>query len=203
MRAIDRRCRVAVLLSGRGRGSNLRALVAASRATEFSASIDLVVGTSDSDGCRFARAEGIETVVIPYGNGSGVGKIDAVFEDELDRLLRSRSIALVCLAGFMRILSSAFVDKWRDCILNIHPSLLPRLRGLDTHRRALAAGHVEHGCSVHIVTQGLDMGRVLASSPLTIKSNDKPESLAMRVLELEHRLYPRVLDRYARDIVLS
>ncbi len=201
MRAIDRRCRVAVLLSGRGRGSNLRALVAASRATEFSASIDLVVGTSDSDGCRFARAEGIETVVIPYGRGGG--KFDATFENELDGLLRSRSIALICLAGFMRILSGSFVDKWRDCILNIHPSLLPRLRGLDTHRRALAAGHVEHGCSVHIVTQGLDMGRVLDRSPLQIKSDDRPDSLAARVLELEHRLYPRVLDSYARGIVAS
>ncbi len=186
-----RKCRVAVLISGRG--SNLRALLKAAQADDFSATIDLVVSERDSDGCVFARDAGIETRVID-------DKIN--FETKLHEWLSSRSIELVCLAGFMPILSPSFVGVWRARILNIHPSLLPKLRGLDTHKRALAEGHKEHGCSVHIVTEKIDEGEVLEQARLTIKAGDSHEDLAARVLKLEHKIYPQALDKYARKIAL-
>ena len=190
-----RKCRVAVLISGRG--SNLRALLQAARADDFPATIDLVVGERESDGCVFAREAGIETCIIE----TCIIHDKINFETKLHELLRARSIELICLAGFMRILSPSFVDAWRARILNIHPSLLPKLRGLDTHKRALAQGHKEHGCSVHIVTAKLDQGKVLKQARLTIEAGEKPESLAARVLKLEHGLYPQVLDSYAKAIV--
>ncbi len=190
-----RKCRVAVLVSGRG--SNLRALLEATRADDFPATIDLVVSDRESDGCVFAREVDIETCVI---------KIRATndkknFETKLDKLLRSRSIELVCLAGFMPILSPSFVDAWRARILNIHPSLLPKLRGLNTHKRAIEEGHTEHGCSVHIVTEKIDEGEILKQASLTIEAGESPEGLAERVLKLEHELYSQVLDSYARKII--
>ena len=195
-----RKCRVAVLISGRG--SNLRALLEAARADDFPATIDLVVGERESDGCVFAREAGIETCIIETRIIESCVTFDKInFETKLHELLRARSIELICLAGFMHILSPSFVDAWRARILNIHPSLLPKLRGLDTHKRALAQGHKEHGCSVHIVTALLDQGKVLQQARLTIEAGEKPESLAARVLKLEHGLYPQVLDSYAKAIV--
>ena len=185
--------KAAVLISGRG--SNLDALIRASRKPKFPFSIALVVAEREAEGCRIAQKAGIPTEVVDYGE-QGKEK----FERAIDRMLGERAVEIVCLAGFMRLLSPWFVGRWRRRILNIHPSLLPRLRGLETHRRALAEGHRQHGCSVHIVTEELDAGEILGQERLSVKEDDSPESLAKRVLALEHRLYPRVLADYARSL---
>ena len=195
--------RVAVLISGRG--SNLEALIRAAEKPAFSKpefpkpalpfSIVLVVADREAKGCLIAQKAGIPTEVVAYEKQGR-----AKFEQAIDCMLVERDVEIVCLAGFKRMLSKWFVGRWQRRILNIHPSLLPRLRGLDTHRRALAEGHRQHGCSVHIVTEELDAGEVLGQEGLDIEEGDSPESLAERVLVLEHRLYPRVLGEYARSL---
>ena len=176
-----------------GRGSNLEALIRAAQKPKFPCSIVLVLADCAAGGCEIAKKAGIPTEVVDY---DALGKEQ--FEQVVDRMLGERDVEIVCLAGFMRLLSGGFVARWRGCILNIHPSLLPRLRGLSTHRRALEGGYREHGCSVHVVTEELDGGEVLGQERLDISESDSPESLAERVLVLEHRLYPRVLAEYAR-----
>ena len=185
--------KAAVLISGRG--SNLDALIRAARAPSFPFSFALVAADREAQGCHIARKAGIPTEVLDYEELGGEN-----FERSIDRMLAERSVEIVCLAGFMRLLSPWFVGRWQRRILNIHPSLLPRLRGLATHRRALAEGHRQHGCSVHIVTEELDAGEVLGQERLSVKQDDTPESLKNRVLALEHRLYPRVLADYARSL---
>ena len=122
----------------------------------------------------------------------------AAFEAALDEALRRRGVELICLAGFMRILSADFVARWRGRALNIHPSLLPAYKGLDTHARALADGAREHGCTVHWVTAELDAGEIVAQARVSVLPGDTPETLAARVLDEEHRLYPRALRDVAR-----
>ncbi len=154
----------------------------------------LVLADREAEGCLIAKKAGIPTELVSY---DALGKEQA--EQAIDRLLSERDVAMVCLAGFMRLLSSWFVGRWRGRLLNIHPSLLPSLRGLATHRRALEGGYRQHGCSVHLVTEELDAGEILGQERLDIKEGDSPESLAERVLKLEHRLYPRVLADYVRE----
>ncbi len=176
-----------------GRGSNLEALIRAAQKPKFPCSIVLVLADRAAEGCLIAKKAGIPSEVVDY---DALGKEQA--EQVIDRMLGERDVEIVCLAGFMRLLSKWFVARWRDRVLNIHPSLLPRLRGLATHRRALEGGHRQHGCSVHVVTEELDGGEVLGQERLDINESDSPESLAARVLMLEHRLYPRVLAEYVR-----
>ncbi len=127
----------------------------------------------------------------PYGEDR------AAFESALDAALAEAAPDILCLAGFMRVLTPGFVRRWQGRMLNIHPSLLPKYRGLHTHARALAAGDAEHGCTVHEVTAELDDGPILGQARLPVLPGDTPESLAARVLVLEHRLYPLVLRRFA------
>ncbi len=142
-------------------------------------------------GLDWARAAGIPTWAW---DSKGVDK------EEFDRLLSAaldeHRVGTIALAGFMRILSPWFIEKWRDRVLNIHPSLLPKYQGLDTHKRALRAGDKVHGCSVHIVTEELDAGEVLGSAEVPVEAGDTAESLERRVLEAEHKLYPRVLREF-------
>jgi len=128
------------------------------------------------------------------------GMAREAFDDLLDSVLRDHDVELIALAGYMRLLSNAFVDKWEGRILNVHPSLLPEHKGLDTHRRALVAGDEHAGCSVHLVTSELDSGPVIAQAKVRILPRDDPDSLAARVLEEEHLLYPIALEEYARAI---
>lgn len=185
--------RVAVLISGRG--SNLRALLEA-RQDDYE--IALVVSNRPGvGGLEIARAAGVESLVIGHKD---YGKDREAFERAVDAALRERDIEIVALAGFMRVLTPYFVQAWQGRLLNIHPSLLPKYPGVNTHARALAAGDAMHGCTVHMVTEEVDAGEILGQARLAILPDDTPESLAARVLELEHALFPPSLARLARSL---
>lgn len=189
-----RRARLAILISGRGR--NMEALADAAADPAYPAEAALVVSNRpDAPGLGRAADRGIETAIVPSR-----GRSRAAFEAELDRLLRDRAIDLVALAGFMRVLTPAFVAGWQERMLNIHPSLLPAYPGLDTHARALAAGDREAGATVHLVTAELDSGPILAQARVPVLAGDTPETLAARVLEAECRLYPAALADRARAL---
>jgi phosphoribosylglycinamide formyltransferase-1 len=176
--------RVAVLISGRG--SNLGALIAAQDA---SYKIILVISNVEgAGGLEKAHAAGIATEVVPHA-----GKSREAFDAELDTALRDAGAELVVLAGFMRILSDSFVRGWEGRLINIHPSLLPAYRGTKVHERVIAAGERESGASVHFVVPELDAGPVIAQTKVPVLPNDTPESLAARILAIEHTLYPDAL----------
>jgi formyltetrahydrofolate-dependent phosphoribosylglycinamide formyltransferase len=186
--------RVAVLLSGRG--SNMQALVDYGRVAEPAYEIVLAASNvPEARGLVLARRFGIKTWAHSHK-----GLERAEFDRMLDAELRRHDIELIALAGYMRILSPEFIGQWQGRILNIHPSLLPAFPGLDTHRRALLAGEEYGGCSVHVVTEALDAGPVIAQTPVRILPRDTPETLAERVLAEEHALYPAALDAYARAL---
>lgn len=185
--ATEQRVRTAILISGRG--SNMSALIDAARAADYPAEIVGVLSNSaDAAGLAFAEEQGIPTAIVSHR-----GKDRVLFELEVDAVLRGWRTDLVCLAGFMRVLTPDFVKRWNGRILNIHPSLLPAYRGLNTHERALADGVREHGCTVHYVTPGLDEGPPILQARVPVRPGDTAESLAARVLSEEHRLYPRAL----------
>lgn len=185
------RKRVAVLISGRG--SNLQALL---DAEQDAYEIALVVSNVPSAaGLDRARAAGVEAIALdhkPYGPNR------EAFERDLDALLVQRNIEIVALAGFMRVLTPFFVRAWAGRLVNIHPSLLPKFPGVKTHQRALDAGESEHGCTVHMVIEEVDSGEILGQARMPILPGDTPETLADRVLTLEHDLYPRCLAQLAR-----
>ncbi len=188
--------RTAVLISGSG--SNLQALIDACEAGRCAAEMALVVSNrADAFGLERARRHGIAAEVVDH---RGFASREA-FEAALDAVLRQAGIELVCLAGFMRVLTSGFVEAWRDRLLNIHPSLLPAFPGLDTHARALRAGSRVHGCTVHLVRPTLDDGPILVQGVVPVLADDAVASLAARVLEVEHRCYPLALDLVARGAV--
>ena len=175
--------RVAVLISGRG--SNMRALV------EGADGYDVVLVASnkpEAPGLNWARDR-----MIPTWTWDSRGKERSLWEAALDQSLTDHRVGTIALAGFMRILSPQFISRWSGRILNIHPSLLPKYRGLDTHGRAIEAGDPVSGCSVHVVTEELDAGDVIAQAEVEIRPGDTPETLEARVLEAEHRLYPKAL----------
>ena len=182
------RRRTAVLISGRG--SNMRALAAAARGSRYPAEIVLVVSNRpDAAGLAIAREAGLAAVAIDPRSFAGRPGFDA----ELDRTLANHGVELVACAGFMRILTAEFLHAWEGRIINIHPSLLPLYKGLDTHGRALAEGLRVHGCTVHFVTPELDSGPIIAQAAVPVLSDDSAETLAARVLAAEHKLYPMAL----------
>ena len=184
--------RVAILISGGG--SNMVAL-ARSMTGDHPARPCLVLSNrADAGGLAKAAAMGIDTAVVDHKPFSGDR---GAFEDALHARIAEATPDILCLAGFMRILTEGFVRRWQGRFLNIHPSLLPKYRGLDTHARALAAGDTHHGCTVHEVTPELDDGPILGQARLAVAQGEPPESLAARVLKLEHQLYPAVLRRFA------
>ena len=181
--------RVAILISGRG--SNMTALIEAAKACDYPAEIVLVVSNRpDAPGLARARAAGVATAVVDHAD---FGDQREAFERALDDELRKNRIDLVCLAGFMRLLTPWFVTRWSGRMLNIHPSLLPQFKGLHTHRRALEAGVKRHGATVHFVVPEMDSGPIVAQNSVAVREGDTEATLAARVLELEHQIYPRAL----------
>lgn len=181
--------RVAVLISGRG--SNMVALIEAAKAADYPAAIVLVLSNNPgAAGLAYARQAGIATATVdhrPFKDDR------AAFEQALDAQLQTHQIDLICLAGFMRLLTPDFVRRWSGRMLNIHPALLPQFKGLHTHRRALEAGVREHGATVHFVVPEMDSGPIVLQASVSVRDGDSEESLAERVLEVEHRIYPQAL----------
>lgn len=181
--------RVAILISGRG--SNMTALIEAARAQDYPAEIVLVMSNiAGAGGLAKAAASGIATATVeskPYG------KDREAFERALNDILVAHQIDLVCLAGFLRLLTPWFVKQWDGRMLNIHPALLPSYRGLHTHERALADGVKIHGATVHFVVPEVDSGPIVVQGAVAVSDNDNPDTLAARVLGIEHRIYPEAL----------
>jgi phosphoribosylglycinamide formyltransferase-1 len=183
------RKRVAILISGRG--SNMVALIEAAREPDYPAEIVVVISNDPAaDGLKRAAAAGIRTAVVDH---KSFGKDREAFERALHAKLQADDIEIVCLAGFMRLLTPWFVRQWEGRLLNIHPALLPDFKGLDTHARALAAGARQHGATVHFVVPEMDAGPIVAQAAVPVLADDTEASLAARVLAVEHRIYPQAL----------
>ena len=187
------RKRVAVLISGRG--SNMAALIEAAKDKSYPAEIALVLSNRpDAGGLDTARANGIATEVVDH---TTYGKNRAAFEAALQAALVKHRIEIVCLAGFMRLLTAGFVNQWPERMINIHPALLPAFKGLDTHQRALDAGAKVHGATVHFVVPEMDAGPIIVQGAVAVRNDDTEETLARRVLAVEHRIYPLALKQLA------
>ncbi len=188
------RKRVAILISGRG--SNMSALIRAAQRPDYPAEIVLVVSSrADAGGLARAAEAGIATAIV----SSRDNKERAEFEAKIDEHLKAAGADIVCLAGFMRLLSEEFVERWRDRLINIHPSILPSFQGLNTHERAIAAGVKMHGCTVHFVRPAMDAGPIIAQAAVPVLATDTPDDLAARVLGAEHRIYPAALALVAAE----
>jgi phosphoribosylglycinamide formyltransferase-1 len=181
-----------VLISGRG--SNMRSIVDAQTGLDVKA---VISNRPEAKGLEWARAQGLPAVALDHRSHASREAFDEVLAGEIAR----HSPDLILLAGFMRILTPAFIARFPRRILNIHPSLLPSFPGLHTHRRALAAGVKLHGCTVHVVTPELDNGPVVAQAAVPVMPGDTEEALAARVLEAEHRVYPQVVRWFLEDRV--
>jgi formyltetrahydrofolate-dependent phosphoribosylglycinamide formyltransferase len=193
---MSRRVRTAVLISGRG--SNMEALIEAARDPAYPAEIVLVASNRpDAGGLAKAKAAGIATGFVDHRTFKGDRE---AHEKALDALLRLHGVELIALAGYMRILTPWFVGAWAGRMVNIHPSLLPHFTGVDTHARALAAGHERHGATVHWVIEDLDAGPTIGQAEVPVLPGDTPETLAARVLTVEHKLYPECLAKAAQSI---
>ncbi len=184
--------RVAILISGGG--SNMVSLVDSMTGDHPARPCLVLSNDAQAGGLQKARDRGIETAVVDHRPFKGDR---AAFEAELLKPLEAAQPDIVCLAGFMRVLTGDFVSRFQGRMLNIHPSLLPKYKGLHTHARAIEAGDAEHGCTVHEVTAALDDGPILGQARVAIEPEDTPDSLAAKVLVYEHQLYPSVLRRYA------
>ena len=188
--------RVAILISGGG--SNMVRLLEDMAEPGHAAKPVLVLANDPAaGGLAKAEAQGIATSVVDHRDFKGDR---AGFEAAIDKVLREAEVDIVCLAGFMRILGAEFVGGWEGHMLNIHPSLLPKYKGLHTHQRALDVGDTEHGCSVHLVTPALDDGSILGQATVPVKEGDTADTLAARVLKEEHKLYPKVLREFADSL---
>ncbi len=189
------RKRVAILISGRG--SNMAALIEAAKDKDYPAEIALVLSNkADAGGLSIARAAGITTEVVDH---APFGKDRAAFDAAMQAVLEKHRIDIVCLAGFMRLLTPGFVALWPQRMLNIHPSLLPAFKGLDTHKRALEAGAKVHGATVHFVVAELNSGPIVSQAVVAVQQGDSEETLAARVLGVEHKIYPLALKLLAED----
>ena len=186
--------RVAIFISGGG--SNMVTLAESMTGDHPARPVLVLSNNANAGGLKKAEAMGIPTAVVDHRpfKGDRPG-----FEAALQAELEKAQPDILCLAGFMRVLTAGFVEPWKGRMLNIHPSLLPKYRGLHTHARALEAGDTEHGCTVHEVTPELDDGPLLGQARVPVLAGDTPDTLAARVLEMEHKLYPAVLRRFAAD----
>lgn len=190
------RLRLAILISGRG--TNMERLLEAASEPGYPAEARLVLSNKTSAaGLDTARRADVEALAIPHRDFEDRES----FERAMDRALQERGIEIIALAGFMRVLTPWFVEKWAGRMVNIHPSLLPDYPGLNTHARALQAGDSEAGCTVHWVSEGVDEGDIIRQARVPVKSGDTPATLANRVLEAEHRLYPQALAEACRYII--
>lgn len=187
---------IAVLISGRG--SNMIALMEACSQPDFPAEIVLVLSNRpDAAGLETAKQAGIPTLCIDHKNFS---KDRETHERAVDEAVRASGAELICLAGYMRVLTPWLVQQWANRMLNIHPSLLPAFPGLHTHEAALKAGAKEHGCTIHLVTDGVDEGPILAQARVPVLEGDTADTLAARVLEQEHKLYPATLKHFIETL---
>lgn len=183
------RLNLAILISGRG--SNMQALLQAAENPDFPAKPVLVLSNRpDAKGLDTAAAAGIPALAIDH---TRYGKDREAFERALDAALTQAGTEIIALAGFMRVLTPWFVTRWAGRMINIHPSLLPKYKGLHTHQRTIEAGDAEAGCTVHWVSPGVDEGAIIAQAAIPILPGDTPDTLAARILPEEHRLYPRAL----------
>lgn len=189
--------KVAILISGRG--SNMMALVEASRSEDYPAEVVLVVSDRpEAAGLSWAKEQGIPALALDYK----LFRSREEFDDQLHRLFTISKVDIVACAGFMRLLTPEFVAKWHNRMLNIHPSLLPSFRGLRAHEQALAAGVRISGCTVHAVRSEMDTGPILGQAAVPVLSTDTPETLAARVLAAEHKLYPQILRLFAAERIV-
>jgi formyltetrahydrofolate-dependent phosphoribosylglycinamide formyltransferase len=190
--------RAAILISGRG--SNMEALIKAAKTPDYPAEIVLVLSNKpDAAGLEIARSLGVKAEAVP---AKPFGKDREAHERALDEKLVAAETDIVCLAGYMRLLTPYLVRRWAGRMLNIHPSLLPAYPGLDTHARVLEAGEPKHGCTVHLVTEAMDEGPIVGQAEVPVLPDDTEEALAARVLAQEHKLYPAALAQLAEKIRL-
>ncbi|WP_290483316.1 phosphoribosylglycinamide formyltransferase [Hyphomonas sp. UBA3601] len=190
------RLKLAILISGRG--SNMEAILEAARDPAYPAKPVLVLSNRpDAKGLETATAAGIATAAIDHKT---YGKDREAFERAMHEQLTETGVEIIALAGFMRVLTPWFVNKWQGRMVNIHPSLLPKYKGLDTHQRALDAGDTEAGCTVHWVSPGVDDGEIIQQASLPILPGDTADSLAARLLPVEHQLYPEALAKACAEI---
>ena len=190
-----RRVRTGILISGRG--TNMAALIEATKAPDYPAEIVLVISNVEgAGGLAVAESNGIKVLTIKHRDFA----TREAFEAVLDIALTGAGVELICLAGFMRILSGSFIERWQGHLLNIHPSLLPQFRGLHTHEQALSAGVKTHGCTVHYVVPELDAGPSIAQSTVPVFDGDTADTLASRVLAEEIKLYPSSLAKIAKSL---
>ncbi len=186
----ENKTRLVILISGRG--SNMRSIIEAIDAQQIDATVSAVISNRpDAAGLDYAKAQSIATAVVDHKTFSDRDSFDKALAERIDEFKPD----FVILAGFMRILTSGFVEHYRNKLINIHPSLLPKFKGLNTHQRAIDAGEKEHGASVHFVTAELDDGPVIMQAKVNILADDSAESLAARVLEQEHQLYPAAIQK--------
>jgi phosphoribosylglycinamide formyltransferase-1 len=188
--------RTAILISGRG--SNMKSLVEAARRPDYPAEIVVVISNRpDAPGIAWAKDRGIPALAMDHK----LYESRAHFEGQIQSVLTASHVDLVCLAGFMRLMTPAFVELWRDRMLNIHPALLPAFKGLDTHARALEAGVKFAGCTVHLVRPEMDEGPILGQAAVPVLADDTEATLGERVLAAEHLLYPRILELFASGLI--
>ncbi len=184
--------RIGVLISGRG--SNMSSLIEACKSPDYPAQISVVISNRPkAAGLEIAAREGIKTLAINHRNYDS----RTAFETDLHQALKDAQVELICNAGFLRLLTADFVDKWHDRQLNIHPSLLPSFKGLHTHQRVLDAGVKITGCTVHLVRTDMDAGPIIAQAAVAVEHDDNEQTLAARVLAAEHQLYPHALKMFA------
>ena len=184
--------RVAIFISGRG--SNMEQLVKASENNDYPAQIvGIISDKSEAKGLKFAKEKNIEHIVISPKDFPNKQETDRAISEQLKKW----KIDIICLAGYMRLLSDDFCDQWQGKIINIHPSLLPKYKGLNTHQRALDAGEIEHGCTVHFVTKKMDDGPIIGQVIVPIMAGDDADILEKKVLKAEHKLYPWALEQVA------
>ena len=192
------RVTLGVLISGRG--SNLQSIIDACRDENFPAKIGIVLSNrADAYGLVRAQEAGLETAVIDHKNFTTREE----FETEIHAVLIAHGVDLVCLAGFMRVLTAGFVKRWENRMINIHPSLLPKFKGLHTHQRALDAGETSSGCTVHYVTAEMDEGPVIVQREVSVTDDDTVQSLAAKILAEEHIAYPQAIRMVSEEILKS
>jgi len=190
--------KTAVLISGRG--SNMLAILKAAQDNEYPAVVEVVISNRPlAKGLEKAEDLGIKTLILDHK----AYKSKSEFEKDLDELLKNLRIQLICCAGFMRILSPWFVNRWKGKLINIHPSLLPKYKGLNTHKRAINSGDIIHGCSVHFINSELDSGKVILQKRIKILEDDTPQTLSERLLVKELEAYPQALKIVADELISS
>ena len=190
--------KTAVLISGRG--SNMLAILKAAQDNEYPAVVEVVISNRPlAKGLEKAEDLGIKTLILDHK----AYKSKSEFENDLDEILKNLRIQLICCAGFMRILSPWFVNRWKGKLINIHPSLLPKYKGLNTHKRAINSGDIIHGCSVHFINSELDSGKVILQKRIKILEDDTPQTLSERLLVKELEAYPQALKIVADELISS